>query len=307
MHVPGATMVANELGHQMAQTRLFEDKIVVVAGGGAGLGRQYALDLAAAGARVVVGGRGESAEATAADAREAGGVAVACIADVRDGARMIQTAIDTFGRVDGLLVNAGIVRDRSFIKMSEADWDEVMAVHVGGTYACVRAVWPHMLAQKSGRIVLTISGAAMYGNFGQANYAAAKGAVIGFMRTLALEGASKNVHVNAIGPIASTGMTKEIFDDRQKALLHPKGVSAYVLALLHESSRENGSIIEAGGGWAARIRLQRSAGLRLGPEEWSPETVLRRWDEVTRFDAAASYPSTIPDCISAAMGEPIER
>lgn len=292
---------------KVTETCLFEDKVVVVAGGGAGLGRQYALDLAAAGARVVVGGRGESAEITAADACAAGGVAVACIADVRDGGRMIQTAIDTFGRIDGLLVNAGIVRDRSFLKMSKAEWDEVMDVHVGGTYACVRAAWPHMIAKGYGRIVLTISGAAMYGNFGQANYAAAKGAVIGFMRTLALEGGAKNVHVNAIAPIAATAMTKDVFDGRQKALLDPKGVSAYVLALLHGDSRENGSIIEAGGGWAARIRLQRSTGLRLGADEWTPETVLRRWEDVTNFDAGATYPTTIPDCILAAMGAPGER
>lgn len=291
----------------MTQTRLFEGRIVVVAGGGAGLGRRYSLDLGAAGARVVVGGRSASAETTAADIRAAGGEAVACIADVRDGERMVQTAIDIFGRIDGLVVNAGIVRDRSFAKMSPADWEEVIAVHLGGTYACVRAAWPHMLAQKFGRMVLTISSAAMYGNFGQANYSAAKGAVIGFMRTLALEGGAKNVHVNAVGPIAATGMTESVFDERQKMLLDPKGVSPYVLALLHETSRENGSIIEAGGGWAARIRFERSAGLRLPVDELSVETVLRRWDDVTRFDDDATYPSTIPDCISAAMGEPCRQ
>ncbi|HKY23300.1 MAG TPA: SDR family NAD(P)-dependent oxidoreductase [Vicinamibacterales bacterium] len=286
----------------MTQERLFQDKVVVVAGGGAGLGRQYVLDLAAAGARVVVGGRSASAELTASDARKAGGDAVSCLADVRNGERMIQTALETYGRLDGLIVNAGVVRDRSFLKMSPEDWAEVLEIHLGGTYACVRAAWPHMLAQQFGRIVLTISGAAMYGNFGQANYSAAKGAIIGFMRTLAIEGGPKNVFVNALGPIASTGMTESVFDDRQKALLDPKGVSPYALALLHDRSAENGSIIEAGGGWAARIRLERSAGLRLAGTELSPETVLRRWSEVIHFDDSATHPAAIPDCLSAAMG-----
>lgn len=283
-------------------TRRFEGSTVVVAGGGAGLGRQYSLDLAAAGANVVIGGRSDNVEAVAAEVRAVGGNAIACLADVRDGHRMIEAAMDGFGRIDGLLVNAGIVRDRTFAKMSDDDWSEVVGVHLGGTYRCVKAAWPHMLAQREGRIVITISGAAMYGNFGQTNYSAAKGACIGMMRSLALEGASRNVFVNALGPIAATGMTTSIFDDRQKSLLDARWVSPYALALLHKDCHENGAIIEAGGGWAAKIRLERSAGLRLSPEDLTLENALLRWNEVVEFGEGATYPAAIVDCIAPAMG-----
>ena len=192
---------------QGASDRMFDGTTVVVTGGGAGLGRQYCLDLGRAGANVVVAGRGGSAAAVAAEIRAEGGGAVACVADVRDGQRIIDCALATYGRVDGVIVNAGIVRDRSFGKLTTEDWSEVLSVHIDGAVACAKAVWGPMSGQKSGRILFTTSGAGMHGNFGQANYAAAKGAIIGLTRSLAIEGAARGIYVNAIAPMATTAMT----------------------------------------------------------------------------------------------------
>ncbi|MEO8296502.1 MAG: SDR family NAD(P)-dependent oxidoreductase [Burkholderiales bacterium] len=283
-------------------TALFEGQVVVVAGGGGGLGRQYCLDLGRAGARVVVGGRSATAEAVAAEIIQAGGQALACVADVRDGARLIETALDGYGRLDGLIVNAGIVRDKSFAKLTVDDWREVMSITVDGAFACSQAAWPHLLAQRAGRIVLTSSGAALHGNFGQANYAAAKGAVIGLMRTLALEGASKNVFTNAVAPMATTPMTEAVFDERLKQALTAEAVSPYVLALAHPTCRENGAVIEAGGGWAAKVRWQRAAGIRLDAQSLDAAQVLARWDDVTGFDGEVTYPTTTLDCLRTASG-----
>lgn len=277
-------------------------KVVIVAGGGSGLGRQYCLDLAAAGARVIVAGRSRNVEDVAAEATAAGNVALPCVADVRDGDRPVRLALESYGRVDGLVVNAGHVRDRSFAKMTQDEWDEVLSVHVGGAFACAKAVWPHMLAQSAGRIVLTTSGAGAHGNFGQANYAAAKGAIAAFALTLAVEGAAKNVHVNAVAPMALTDMTRDIFNERQKASLDASFVSPFVLALLHGDCRENGAIIEVGGGWAAKRRWQCAQGLRLRPEELTPDAVLSRWDEVVDFAGDVSYPASTADCLAAAVG-----
>ncbi|MYM86767.1 SDR family NAD(P)-dependent oxidoreductase [Rugamonas sp. FT82W] len=279
------------------------DKVIIVAGGGSGLGRRYCLDMAAAGAKVIVAGRSNNVMDVVAEAAAAGGVALPCQADVRDGERPVELALKTFGRIDGLIVNAGHVKDRSFAKMTADEWTDVLSVHLGGTYASVKAVWPHMLAQGAGRIVLTTSGAGAYGNFGQANYAAAKGAIISLARTLALEGASKNVFVNAVAPMALTGMTDGVFSERQKERLKPELVSAYVLALLHSQSRENGSVIEVGGGWAAKLRWQRARGLRLAPESITPELVLSRWEDIQEFGPDATYPSTTADCLAAAVGD----
>jgi NAD(P)-dependent dehydrogenase (short-subunit alcohol dehydrogenase family) len=283
---------------------LFDGLAVVVAGGGAGLGRRYALDLAAAGAKVLVAGRSESACDVVREIEARGETAVAHVADVRDAKPLVDAALANFGRIDALIVNAGLVRDRTFAKMTLAEWDEVVSVHLDGARACVAAAWPHFLAQEGGRIVLTTSGAGLHGNFGQANYSAAKAAVIGLARSLALEGAGRNVHVNAVAPMALTGMTEAIFSPDLATALTPEGVSPYVLALAHPSCRENGSVIEAGGGWASKLRWERSAGLRLAPHELDVRTVLRRWDEVVDFDRGSDHPVTTAEALRAAAGQP---
>lgn len=287
----------------MARQLSFDGQVIAVAGGGNGLGRQYCLDLARSGARVVVGGRGTSAQQVATELSAMGATAISCVADVRDGSVLIERCIESFGRIDGLIVNAGVARDRSFTKMSWEEWRDVISIHVDGAFACVKAAWPHMVRQGGGRIVLTTSGAGLYGNFGQANYAAAKGALIGFMRTLAIEGAAKNVFCNAVAPMALTAMTEGVFDEEMKSTLATSLVSPFVLALVHAASRENGSVIEAGGGWAARLRWQRSRGLRLPMEHLTAGEVLAQWEEVVSYDASADYPQSTADCLNAALGK----
>lgn len=287
----------------MTRNLRFDGQVIAVAGGGNGLGRQYCLDLARGGARVVVGGRGSSAEQVAGEIAATGAEATSCVADVRDGAALIDRSLAAFGRIDGLIVNAGVIRDRSFAKMSWDEWQEVMSIHVNGAFACVKAAWPHMVVQGGGRIVLTTSGAGLHGNFGQANYAAAKAALIGFMQTLAIEGAAKNIFCNAIAPMALTAMTEGVFDEEMKATLAPSLVSPFVLALVHTECRENGTIIEAGGGWASRLRWQRSRGLRLAATDLTAGEVLARWNEVVSFDADADYPSSTADSLNAALGK----
>src|SRR4051812_42326975 len=197
---------------QMADELRFDGKVAIVTGAGGGLGRSHALLFASRGAKVVVNdlggtatGSGKSASAAdkvVAEIKEAGGQAVANYDSVEDGDKIFKTAIDAFGQVDILINNAGILRDTSFQKMTQDDWDLVYRVHVLGAYRCTKAVWDHMRERGYGRIVFTASAAGIYGNFGQANYSMAKLGLLGFSNTLAIEGKKKNVHVNTIAPLA---------------------------------------------------------------------------------------------------------
>lgn len=284
---------------------LFAGSSVAVVGGGAGLGRQYCLDLGKAGARVLVAGRSDTINGVVAEIQAAGGIAVACQADARDGQRVVDAALSNHGRIDALIVNAGVVRDRTFAKMSEEDWKDVLSIHVDGAFACARAAWEPMSAQRSGHILLTTSGAGMHGNFGQANYAAAKGAIVGLTRSLAIEGASRNIRVNAIAPMARTAMTESVFTPELRTALRPEDVSAVALALIHPRSNETGAVIEAGGGWVGKMRWERSKGVRFA--NISAEDVLSRWSDIAHFDDEADYPQTTADSLTAALGRPLAR
>lgn len=276
----------------------FAGDVVIVTGAGAGLGRRYALDLGAAGARVVVNARKPDAAAAVVDEiRAAGGTAVAAVADAREGARLAATAIEEFGRIDALLVNAGSVRDRTFLKMSPQEWTEVVDVHLGGAYAGCAAVWPHFMEQRSGAILLTTSSAGFHGNFGQSNYAAAKAGVIGLAKTLAVEGARRGIRVNALGPMAVTGMTRDIMDERTAAALPVEGVSPVAVALLHRSCPLSGEVVETGGGWASVLRWERSAGIRFT----DTDGVAARWADLTRFDEHADHPRSTADGLAPAV------
>lgn len=284
----------------MSSNQFFRDVSIVVVGGSAGLGRQYCLDLGKAGARVVVAARSDAAIAVVEEIRTAGGIATACQADARQGERIVETALAAYGRIDGMIVNAGVTRDRSFGKMSSDDWTEVLSIHVDGAFSCARAAWAPMSEQRQGHILLTTSGAGMHGNFGQSNYAAAKGAIIGLTRSLALEGASRNIRVNAIAPMALTGMTEKVFDAELRAALKPEHVSPVALALVHPSSTETGAIIETGGGWVSKMRWERSKGVRL--PGMSAESLLAHWNEMGRFDEEADHPQTTLDSLNATLG-----
>ena len=259
----------------MADIR-FDQKVAIVTGAGGGLGRAYALEFARRGARVVVNdlggsGSGDGSSSAAADKVvaeivAAGGDAVANYDSVEQGDSIVQSAIDNFGRVDIVVNNAGILRDASFAKMTDQDWELIYKVHVDGAYKVTKAAWPHMLAQGYGRIIFTTSAAGIYGNFGQANYSSAKSALLGLGRTLAIEGGRKNILSNIIAPIAGSRLTESIWNDDIIKATSPDYVAPLVIKLCDEASKENGSLFEVGASWFAKVRQERSQGVAFGLE-----------------------------------------
>ncbi|KZF25405.1 NAD(P)-binding protein [Xylona heveae TC161] len=273
----------------------FDNQTVVVTGAGGGLGKAYATFFASRGANVVVndlGGsfKGEGTSNKAADVvveeiKAAGGKAVANYDSVENGEKIIETAIQAFGRVDILLNNAGILRDVSFKNMKDADWDLIMKVHVKGAYKCARAAWPYFRKQKYGRVINTASAAGLFGGFGQANYAAAKLAQVGFTETLAKEGLKYNILVNVIAPIAASRMTETVMPPDVLESLKPDWVVPLVAVLVHSSNEiETGSIFEVGGGHVAKIRWERAKGALLKTDSTlTPGAILKRWKDVNDF------------------------
>ncbi|HEY4244603.1 MAG TPA: SDR family NAD(P)-dependent oxidoreductase [Kofleriaceae bacterium] len=281
--------------------------MAIVTGAGGGLGRSHALLLASRGAHVVVndlGGSftGEGKSGTAADKvvdeiKAAGGSAVANYDSVEDGDKIVKTAIDAFGKIDILINNAGILRDVSFQKMTQQDWDLVYKVHVLGAFRCSHAAWPYMRDAGYGRIIMTASAAGIYGNFGQANYAMAKLGIHGFAQTLAIEGKKRNIVVNTIAPIAGSRMTETVLPPALIEALRPEFVSPLVAKLAHEGTEDTGGLYEVGGGFFSKLRWERSAGktFRLG-RGISPEDVDGAWKAITSFDKA-----THPESIALSM------
>jgi len=281
----------------MSDAIRFEDKVVIVTGAGGGLGRAHALLFARHGARVVVndlGGtaNGQGANASAADLvvaqiREAGGTAVASHDSVTAGDRIVEQALDTFGRVDVLVNNAGILRDKTFHKMDDADWDQVYQVHVQGAYKLTHAAWPHLREQNFGRVIFTSSTSGIYGNFGQSNYAMAKLGLYGLTRTLALEGRRHNILVNAIAPTGGTRMTEGLMSPEVFALLKPELVSPVVVYLGSEQCQDTGDLYEVGGGWVGKVRWERSLGVGFDPHQgMSVDAIAKEWANIGNFEDA---------------------
>ncbi|NIB42341.1 SDR family NAD(P)-dependent oxidoreductase [Pseudomaricurvus alkylphenolicus] len=267
-------------------------QVAIVTGAGNGLGRSHALALAKYGAKVVVndlggardgsGASSEAAREVVRDIEEQGGEAIAHGANVANFDEvndMVNQTLDKWGRVDILINNAGILRDKTFAKMDLDDFRLVMDVHLMGTVNCTKAVWGTMCEQKYGRIVMTTSSSGMYGNFGQSNYGAAKMAVIGLMNTLVLEGESKGIRVNALAPSATTRMTEELIPAEVSALLSPESVTAGALTLCHKDA-PNRYILCAGAGSYASTRLFETEGIFLAEEEQTPEMVIERMNEI---------------------------
>ncbi|AGA87733.1 MAG: serine/threonine protein kinase [Gammaproteobacteria bacterium HGW-Gammaproteobacteria-9] len=276
----------------------FEDKVVIVTGAGGGLGRAHALLFARHGAKVVVndlGGstQGEGANSSAADRvveeiRQAGGTAIANHDSVTDGDRIVQQALDTYGRIDVVVNNAGILRDKTFHKMEDADWDLVYRVHVEGAYKVTRAAWPHMREQNYGRVIFTASTSGIYGNFGQSNYGMAKLGLYGLTRTLALEGRKNNVLVNAIAPTGGTRMTEGLIPPQVFEQLKPELVSPLVVYLASEQCQETSGLFEVGGGWMGKVRWERSLGAGFDPKAgFDAEDVAAQWQQICNFENAA--------------------
>ncbi|XP_068975911.1 peroxisomal multifunctional enzyme type 2 [Bombus flavifrons] len=282
----------------------FVDRVVIVTGAGAGLGRAYALLFASRGASVVVNDLGgsrhgdgkstKSADSVVNEIRKNGGKAVANYDSVLDGAKIVKTAIDAFGRIDVVVNNAGILRDRSFAKMSEADWDLVQSVHLKGAFKVTQAAWPYFVKQNYGRVIMTASNSGLYGNFGQANYSAAKMGLIGLSNTLAIEGRKRNIHTNVIIPTAGSRLTEDILPPEFFEQLKPELIAPVVVWLCHEKCMENGSIIESALGWAGKCHVIRSSGSTLRQDLSSnvtPEDVEKKWSAVTDMSAAKHFDS----------------
>ena len=291
----------------MGKELRFDGKVAVITGAGNGLGRSHALLFASRGAKVVVNdlggthtGQGQSsaaADKVVAEIKAAGGEAVANYNSVEDGDKIIKTAVDAFGRIDILVNNAGILRDTSFQKMTQDDWDLIYRVHVLGAFRCTHAAWPYLREQKYGRIIFTASAAGIYGNFGQANYSTAKLGLLGFSNTLAIEGRKNNVLCNTIAPIAGSRMTETIFPPNLLAALKPEYVSPLVLRLCHEGSDETGGLFEVGGGFYGKLRWERTRGkiYRLG-RPVTVEDLDSEWSTITSFDSS-THPANVAQSV----------
>jgi len=274
-------------------TLRFDGRVAVVTGAGGGLGREHALALAARGAKVVVndlgaavdgsGGAPSAALAVVEQIRAAGGQAIANGASVTDEAAvrgMVDQALQAWGRVDILVNNAGILRDKSFAKMDLADFRLVLDVHLMGAVHCCKAVWDVMRAQNYGRIVMTTSSSGLYGNFGQANYGAAKMALVGLMQTLSLEGAKNNIRVNCLAPTAATRMTENLLPESMLKLLQPAAVTPGLLALVAEDAPTR-AILCAGAGAFERAHVTLTEGVFVGLRDDAAEQVAQLWDAVS--------------------------
>jgi NAD(P)-dependent dehydrogenase (short-subunit alcohol dehydrogenase family) len=257
----------------------FTGRVAIVTGAGGGLGKQHALALAKRGAKVVVndlggardgsGGSASAAQAVVDEIRAAGGEAIANAASVTDFEAvqaMVQQAVDTWGRVDILVNNAGILRDKTFAKMELADFRLVLDVHLMGAVHCCKAVWPHMTAQKYGRIVMTTSSSGLYGNFGQSNYGAAKLALVGLMQTLSLEGAKNDIRVNCLAPTAATRMTEDLMPPEVLRALQPEAVVPAMLVLASEGAPTRTTLC-AGAGSVEAAHITMTQGVWIGIDE----------------------------------------
>lgn len=274
-----------------------QDRVIAVTGAGGGLGREYALTLAREGASVVVNdlggardgtGAGHSmADQVVAEIKAAGGRAVAnydSVADAAGAENIVRTAIDEFGAIHGVVSNAGILRDGTFHKMSFENWDSVLKVHLYGGYNVIRAAWPHFREQGFGRIVVATSTSGLFGNFGQANYSAAKLGLVGLINTLAQEGAKYDIKANAVAPIAATRMTEDILPPEVFKKLTPEYVAPVVAYLCTEEVPDTASVFIVGGGKVQRAALFQNDGVTF--------------ESVPSVDDVAAQWSTIDDLSS---------
>lgn len=282
----------------------FAARVVVITGAGGSLGRSHALLMAKLGARIVVNDVGETEHGFAADLvveeiRRSGGEAVVNRDSVADGTAIIECAMDHFGRVDAVVNNAGILRDKSFQNMTEADWQEVFAVHVHGAFAVTKAAWSRFRDASFGRVVMTTSANGLYGAFGQVNYAAAKMALVGMANALAVEGSKYNILVNTVAPVALSQLTEALMSAEIRERVKPAYVSPLVARLCHPSCHASGQHFEAGGGWFGQVRLQRSFGVRF---PLAPDVDASEWTGALDMAAINDFSlSDSPQNVQAAM------
>ncbi|MDF1562253.1 MAG: SDR family oxidoreductase [Deltaproteobacteria bacterium] len=290
----------------------FDDKVVLVTGAGGGLGRSHALLFAKHGAKVVVNdlggslqgeGSGETpAQKVVEEIEAAGGKAVANYDSVSEQAgaeAMVKAAVDTFGRLDVVINNAGILRDTSFKKMDHDAFDAVLNVHLKGSFNVTKAAWPLFLEQGYGRVIMTSSAAGLYGNFGQTNYAAAKAGLIGMGQTLAQEGAKYNIHTNIIAPFAKSRMTETILPPEVLEHLDPNLVSPLVAWLCSDECTSNGQVYEVGAGLVTRLRWARTGPFAVVAKEGlTPEQVRDNWETIESMEG-----HTVCETIQDSLGQ----
>ena len=276
----------------------YNGKVVIVTGAGGGLGRCHALEFARRGAKVVVndlggavdgsGGSSQAADKVVEEIKAAGGEAISNGSSVIDDAgvaNMVQQTMNAYGRIDVLVNNAGVLRDKSFAKMEIADFDFVVDVHLFGTMKPTKAVWPIMKEQGYGRIMVTSSSSGLYGNFGQSNYGAAKLGVVGFINTLKLEGQKDNIHINALAPVAWTRMTSNLMPPEMEEALAPEQVTPAVVFMCSEQA-PTGKIICAGAGAYAAAQIVETRGMYLGTAP-TAEDVAENWEQISKLDDQA--------------------
>lgn len=292
----------------------FDNRVAIVTGAGGGLGRSHALLLASRGAKVVVndlGGAvdGSGASTKAADLvveeiKKAGGEAVANYdgVDTAEGAqKIVATAKEAFGKLDIVINNAGILRDVSFVKMTEDDWNKVLAVHLNGSMFVTKAAWPLLRENNYGRVVFTTSAAGLYGNFGQANYSSAKLGTVGLAKTLAHEGAKYNIKSNVIAPIAKSRMTETIMPPNVLEKLLPEYVSPLVAYLSSDKCEDTAQVYAVGGGYFSRVAVVEGEGVFIKPDAaLTPEAVAGKWGEINDLSKAKPYANAM-EAAGAAM------
>ena len=308
--VPGAASRPAELE--------FDGRVAIVTGAGAGLGRIYAKELAKRGAKVVVNDLGGARDGSGASSSPAqtvvdeiiaeGGEAIANfdnVATVDGGESIVKTATDAWGRVDILINNAGILRDKSLLKMEPDNWKAVLDVHLNGAYNVTRCAFPIMKENGFGRIIMTTSAAGLYGNFGQTNYSAAKMGLVGFMNTLKLEGAKYDIKVNTVAPLAASRLTEDILPPELFQKMQPEYVAPLVLYLVSDVCKESGSIYNAGMGYFSKAAILTGPTVQLGDGKRppTPEAILANWDRVNSLEDAEEF-GELNSALSAIINPP---
>ena len=276
----------------------FDDKVILVTGSSRGLGLSFAKCLDQAGAKVALNGRAPYSEELAKNFQEAGieSYYISCPAESSED--LISQVIDKFGRIDGLVHNAGFLRDKTLKKMTDSDWTKVIEAHLGSAFRLVRSAWPYFEKAGAGRIVFLSSATGIYGNFGQANYAAAKLGMLGLAKTIALEGAKLGINCNCVAPFGATSMNSSNFPESLKEAINPDYIAPLIAFLLHQSCEESGSLFEASAGSFKMVRFERNKGLNLDPRKDAVtiDKIAESWDQIVDF-SESEYPKSMGESL----------